>query len=228
MGQNGTHAAAEGAGSTARNGSKAASGGLSAEKSSNTTSGGGAGAGSAEGGGGGAGAGSPGTGPRTSSEGGHHAPHVATPLHVSGGGSAQFRTPGGDNSIQEFGEESSESELKQAAEALHSFYVARANEDWSAACSYLSSTTQKQLEELASRSEQLKDKGCAGVLQAFTQPLPPAIERETTEVDAGSLRREGERGFLIYTGAENKIYAINMTFEGGAWKVAGLAPVPLD
>jgi hypothetical protein len=149
------------------------------------------------------------------------------PLKVSGGGSAQVRTKGGDNSIQNYGEESGESELREAAEAVHGFYVARANEEWAKACSYLTKSTTQQFEELASRSPQLKGKGCAPVLQAFTRPLPPSVERETTLVDAISLRQDGERAFLIYRGAEDKAYAISMQQEGGAWKVGSVAGTPL-
>jgi len=150
------------------------------------------------------------------------------PLKVSGGGSDQYRVKGGDNSVQEFGEESGESELQEAAEALHSFYVARAEEDWPRACSYLSQAVTKQLEELAARSPRLSGKGCGAVLKALTRPLPAAVEREITEVDAGSLRREGDRAFLIYTGAGKTIYAITMQQEGGAWKVGLLAATPLN
>lgn len=149
------------------------------------------------------------------------------PLKVSGGGSDQYRTKGGDNSIQEFGEETGESELQQAAEALHGFYVARAAGEWERACSYLAKQVAKQLEQLASRSPQLKGKGCGAVLNALTRPLPPAAERETTQIDAGSLRQEGERAFLIYSGAEGKAYATPMQLEGGAWKVGSLAGTPL-
>lgn len=150
------------------------------------------------------------------------------PVKVSGGGSAQVRTKGGDNSIQNYGNESGESELREAAEAVHGFYVARAGEEWDKACSYLTKTTAQQFEELASRSPQLKGRGCAPVLQALTRPLPPSVERETTLVDAISLRQEGERAFLIYRGAENKPYAIPMQQEGGAWKVGGVAGTPLS
>jgi len=149
------------------------------------------------------------------------------PLKVSGGGSAQVRTKGGDNSIQNYGEESGESELREAAEAVHGFYVARANEEWTKACSYLTKTTVEQFEELASRSPQLKGKGCAPVLQAFTRPLPPSVERETTLVDAISLRQDSEHAFLVYRGAEGKPYAMPMQQEGGAWKVGSLAGTPL-
>lgn len=150
------------------------------------------------------------------------------PLKVSGGGSAQYRVKGGDNSIQDFGEESDESELEEAATSLHDFYVARAEEDWPAACSHLSKTVAQQLKQLAARSDKLAGEGCAGILGTLTPPLPPRVQKELTVVDAGSLRTEGERSFLIYRGAEGTAYAITMEQEDGAWKVGALAATPLS
>jgi len=152
---------------------------------------------------------------------------VATPLTVSGGGSEQFRVKGGDNSIQEYGEETDDSELQDAAEAVHGFYVARAEEDWAKACTYLAKSMVAQLEQLAGQSPQFKDKGCAVILKAFTRPLPASVRRETTVVDAGSLRREDERGFLIYYDAEKKPYAMALEDEDGAWKLTLLSATPL-
>ena len=161
------------------------------------------------------------------SAGGAPAKNVATPLKVSGGGSEQFRTKGGDNSIQEFGDEGSESELQEVAEVVHSFYVARAEEKWDTACSYLAKSNVEQLEQLAAQSPQLTGSGCGPILKAFTRPLPAAVQREITTVDAGSFRREGEQGFLIYYGAEHATYAMPLREEGGSWKVAALSGTTL-
>ncbi|MGH2974618.1 MAG: hypothetical protein ACRDLL_07105 [Solirubrobacterales bacterium] len=146
---------------------------------------------------------------------------VATPLKVSGGGSQQFIVKGGDNSVQEFGEESDESELQEAADAVHGFFVARAEGRWADACSHLSASLLEQLEQLAEKSER---KGCASFLSSFTTKLPPAVWREITTVDAGSLRREGEQGFLVYYGAPEKtVYSMPIKEEDGQWKVGALA-----
>lgn len=146
-----------------------------------------------------------------------------TPLKVSGGGSGQFRTKGGDNSVQNYGEEGDESELEEVAEIVHSFYVARAEEKWEEACSYLAKSNVEQLEQLASQSPQFKGKGCAPILEAFTQPLPASVNREITTVDAGSFRHDEEQGFLIYRGAENTVYAMPLRNEDGVWQVAALS-----
>jgi len=150
-----------------------------------------------------------------------------SPLRVSGGGSAQFQVKGGDNSIQEFGEESDEGELEEAATALHDFYVARVRSEWRRACANLAGMVVGQLEQLAAQAKS-GDKGCAATLAALTPSLPPSVARESTIVDAGSLRVEGDRGFLIYRGAEGTVYAVNMALEDGSWKVGALAGVPLS
>lgn len=144
---------------------------------------------------------------------------VSVPLKVSGGGSDQFIIKEGDNSIQEFGEELSESELEEAAMAVHDFYVARAVGAWADACSRMSRILREQLEQLASKSNV---KGCAPFLEAFTSPLPAATWREVTTVNAASLRREDDHGFLIYTGANEIVYAMPLKEEEGEWKVTGL------
>lgn len=161
------------------------------------------------------------------STGGAGRKQVETPLKVSGGGSEQFRSKGGDNSIQEFGDESDESELREAAEVVHGFYVSRAAEEWGKACSYLAGSNIEQLEQLASQSPNSEGTDCATALKAFTRPLPASVEREITTVDAGSLRREGEQGFLIYYGADHVKYAMPLREEGGAWKVAALSGTTL-
>jgi len=148
------------------------------------------------------------------------------PLRVSGGGSGQFRVKGGDNSIQEFGDEASESELEEAARALHDFYAARAREEWRRACANLSQAVAGQLEQLAEEAKQ-GQVSCPVALAAITPGLGPKLVRETTAVDAGSLRVEGGRGFLIYRDGEGAVYAINMADEDG-WKVGALAGIPLS
>lgn len=156
------------------------------------------------------------------------APVEPAPLKVTGGGSDQYRTQGGDNSIQNFGEEGEEGELEEAATTLHDYLVARADEDWPAACASLASTVTDELDVLASRSSQLEGKGCAATLGALTPPLPATVRRESTIVDAGSLRLEDEQAFLIYSGAKGTVYAVVMKQEDGAWKVGTLAATPIS
>jgi hypothetical protein len=154
-----------------------------------------------------------------------------TPKHHSdsGGGSAPYKTKGGDNSVQEFGAEADTSEFEAAATALHNFLDARADGNWAATCNFVSKTITQSLEKLAAQAKQLKDKGCAALLKALTNPAAaPALKTEAEQANVRSLRTEGEQAFVLYTGPHGAILAMPMANEGGAWKVSSLSGTPLN
>jgi len=147
----------------------------------------------------------------------------------SGGGSAQFKVAGGDNSVQEFGDEADASERDAAAVALHNFLDARADGNWTAACSYMSKSMVESLEELSSQAGQSEGTSCGAILEKLTNPAASqSLKAEAAQANVGSLRTEGERAFVIYTGIGDTIIAMPMADEEGAWKVASLAGTPLN
>lgn len=147
----------------------------------------------------------------------------------SGGGSKQFRVKGGDNSVQEFGEEADAEEFDSAATALHNFLDARAEGNSAAACQYMSKTMIESFEKLAAQAKQLEDSSCGGILEVLTNPAAKqALKEEAAKANARSLRLEGARAFVIYTGLDGTVLAMPMANEGGDWKVAGLAGTPLS
>ncbi len=147
----------------------------------------------------------------------------------SGGGSAQFRVKGGDNSVQEFGDEADDAERDEAATALHNFLDARAAEDWESACSYLSQDVRESLEKLAAQAGKAEGMSCAGIMEKLTNPAAlPALRTEAARADVGSLRIEDDRAFILYRGPGGTILTIPMANEGGSWKVASLAGTPLN
>lgn len=151
-----------------------------------------------------------------------------TSLEVSGGGSDQFRVKGGgDNSVQEFGEEGDDDQLREAAEIVHDFYARRATGDWAGACALISKSLKQRLEETAKSVPQAKSTDCASFLAAFTADLSPAEWRQITTVDAGSLRYEGDQAFLIYYGPGHTVYAMPMIGENGTWRVNALSAAAL-
>lgn len=150
------------------------------------------------------------------------------PLKVSGGGSAQFRVEGGDNSIQDYGEEAGESELTQVARQVHGFYVARVRGEWKRACSYLSMASAQQLGTVATRSPQAQGEGCPAGLRLYTKPVPGSIARQITSVDAAALRHEGVQAFLVYTAPPGRtVYTMPLTNEGGSWKLGAISGAAL-
>jgi hypothetical protein len=144
----------------------------------------------------------------------------------SSSGSDQFRDKT-DSSLLDFGEESDEAERDEAADVVHSFYLARARQDWSATCTQLSHAVLAKIEHLATSATALQDTSCPSFLKTFTR-LSAQDRRESTIVDAGSLRRQGTKAFLIYYGAGKVIYAMPLSNEGGTWKVGSLSSKVLD
>jgi hypothetical protein len=148
--------------------------------------------------------------------------------HDSGGGSGQFVEKGGDNSIQQFGFEPSDSELAPAAAALHGYLDARAAHAWAASCEYLAAGVAEQLTQLsAGAGGKAKQPSCAEVVAGLSGAVPDQALHEAAVADVASLRAEGERGFLLFKGAQDADYFIPMVREDGSWKVAAIAASPL-
>jgi hypothetical protein len=150
-----------------------------------------------------------------------------SPLEVSGGGSAQFRVEGADNSIANYGAEADGRELRQAATVAHGYLAALATEDWAGACARFSQEEAGKIEQLAASHPEFRGKGCVSALAELIGAVSPADAREATVVDAVGLRWEGEQGFLIYRGARGKPYFLSLAREGGSWAVDGLSPSAL-
>jgi hypothetical protein len=139
-------------------------------------------------------------------------------------GSASFRTPGGDNSIQGFGAEASSAEVDEASRALSSYMEARAEDDWAKQCTLLARAAVAPLEQLGSRSAQFKGAGCAAILEALLGAGPASTRANTLTNGIASLRVEGDRGFALYHGAGGADYFVPMIKEDGEWKVGAIAP----
>lgn len=139
-------------------------------------------------------------------------------------GSASFRTAGGDNSIQDFGEEADSGELDEASTVLSSYLDARANDDWVKQCALLAAATVAPLEQLASRSAQFKGKGCAAILEGLMSRVPASTRANTLTDGLAALRVEEDRGFALYHGAGGVDYFVPMTKEDGQWKLGSIAP----
>lgn len=147
----------------------------------------------------------------------------------SGGGAAKFRVKGGDNSVQEYGEEAAGSDFEEVSTALHNFLDARAIGDWTAACNYLASSLVESLEKLAQQSKEGSAMDCGEMLGSLTNPAAKAeLLKEAEMADVGSVRVEGDRAFVIYRSYEDLVMAISMVNEDGGWKVASLGGIPLN
>ncbi len=142
----------------------------------------------------------------------------------AGEGSDAFRTPGGDNSIQDYGDEA-DSDQREAAEASIVAYLdARAAGNWAESCEYLATAAVEPLEQLAESSPQLKGKGCAAIIGALSAQLPASSRANPVTEGIASLRFEDERGFALFHGRGGVDFFLPVVEEDGEWKVGALAP----
>jgi hypothetical protein len=139
-------------------------------------------------------------------------------------GSASFLTPGGDNSIQNFGEEADSAQVDEVSTTLSGYLEARAEDDWAKQCALLAKPAVAPLEQLAARSPQFKGQGCAAVLESLLGTAPASSRADTLTNGVASLRFEGDRGFALYHGAGGVDYFMSMIKEDGQWKVGAFAP----
>lgn len=140
----------------------------------------------------------------------------------STGGSDQFRDQT-KSPLLEFGEEGAESELEQAEALVSEFLAAHSKEDWEATCELLSKPMLDKLERLATNSTGLEDTSCPAFLEAFVV-LSAQEKRGGAEIEGGSLRRQGAKGYLIYSGSEEVVYAMPLDQQNGGWRVAAISP----
>jgi hypothetical protein len=143
--------------------------------------------------------------------------------------SAQFRTKGGDNSIQNFGEEEGSAERAKATKLLTGLFAALKTKEYAKACAVLSQKAVEQLEQFSEHSPQLKGKSCGAVLGLVFSSSPGQGGRpEAIKGGVIALRRKGGEAFALYHGVDGKPYAYPLVVENGQWKVIGMAPTPLN
>ncbi len=141
--------------------------------------------------------------------------------------SAGFRTPGGDNSIQEYGGEGDAGERAKATKTITLFFKSSKKEDWSTVCGLLSSKNLSALKQFSEKMKQLDGKGCPEVL-ALVMTKTPGRPPEEIKGGVVSLRVKGNISFALYHGINGKNYAFPLQLENGEWKLTGLAPTPLS
>lgn len=134
---------------------------------------------------------------------------------------------GGDNSVQTYGVEASQSARTEAAIALQSYLDARLVGDWAGACSYLAQKARAQLDKLTQQAKSQGEDlgGCAGTMAALGEGESGSqlrADATITEVLSfrGSGNIPGDPSYLIFTGPPGStLYSMPMYLEGGGWKV---------
>jgi hypothetical protein len=136
--------------------------------------------------------------------------------------SAEFRTPGGDNSIQNYGEEADSGELEEAEEAIVSYLDARAKANWAKSCEYLAAMASEPLEKLAESSPKLKGKDCGEIIGALSAQVPKSALASPVTEGIASVRFKEDRGFALFHGPQGARFFMPLVKEDGEWKVGSL------
>jgi hypothetical protein len=137
------------------------------------------------------------------------------------------RSKGGDNSIQDFGSEASAADRTAAARVLTTYLGAISSGDAKTACSLLASTMTQRLQQLG-QGAQGQASGCPALIGRLTASMPAREKQQLGDVRVLSVRVDGDRGFVIFDGVGGKVDNMPMSKEAGAWKVAGVGPIPLQ
>lgn len=138
--------------------------------------------------------------------------------------SAAFEVPGGDNSVQRFGEEAGPAERRRASAVVDGYMDAITANDFAAQCRLLTRASVEPLER-ATGSES----GASGCAKALSQLRAgtQGVVFGAMAGPVGSLRVEGTQGFALYHGEDGIDYVLPLKREGGEWKVTSLVPVKL-
>ncbi|MBA3867127.1 MAG: hypothetical protein H0X42_12410 [Solirubrobacterales bacterium] len=157
-------------------------------------------------------------------------PTNPAPLPNEGTSAVAPRVPtvkGGDNSVQAYGTESSADERIQGAAVVKRYLEAQVAGDWGAACETYSVKMARQFELLAKQTHGPPAEACEKGLSQLDAPASPAQLRSAADIEALSLRVQGEQAFLIYTDGEGTASGFSLNREGDEWKVAALTGFPL-
>ncbi len=154
----------------------------------------------------------------------HPAPRSGSTSSSSTGGAASFRTPGGDNSIPDFGGEASSSERHRAVTVLAAFLRARADGQWSEVCTYLTGTIRRQMERLG-KSAGGKLAGCASTVASLSGAGPVALRADPLTNGVAAVRIKGKTAFVLFRGPHASKYVMPMQNEDSSWKVTQDAPL---
>jgi hypothetical protein len=135
--------------------------------------------------------------------------------------------PGGDNSIQTYGEEAESSEEEEITTAMAAFLRAMANRDYPAICEGLSEANRGQLEQLAKLKKEL-GQDCPSILKAVLVG-PTSEAQKAAEGTVYQVRVEGENAFVMFTPRGGTASYFVMKHDPDGWKSTSLSPgVPFN
>lgn len=127
-------------------------------------------------------------------------------------------------SIKAYGEEVEGADATAITFALVQYLSARAGGDAATACARLYSVLRDNLLRLASRSDDpaVREGGCPVAFGVLTKGAPATALGDAARIDVASVRRQGNRAFVIYKTPETISVDMPMYLEDGNWVVGAI------
>jgi hypothetical protein len=139
------------------------------------------------------------------------------------GKAREFLIPGGDNTVQVFGEEATTGEREAASKVIHLWMKARVAEDWPADCRYLSRAYSKTLVKDAHEVTEGKVTTCPEALDYFG-PNASGTSGNTLTGSIDSLRVKAPRAYAQWHGPDED-WVLPVRLEDEQWKVESASPI---
>jgi hypothetical protein len=141
----------------------------------------------------------------------------------SGEPSAGFLKPNSKNTIVKFGHEGSAAERRAVTLVVAKSLKAREAADFATQCSTLNK------KGVAGVPGAIGPKDCAKALRKFAEPLSASefVRKDTLSGPIDALRVEGERGYALWHGNDEKDWAVPLEKEGGAWKLSTVKAIEI-
>jgi hypothetical protein len=111
-------------------------------------------------------------------------------------------------------------EAAAASAVLEAYMAARAGQNWPTACAQMTPKAIRSLERFAAAG-----RGCVATFTAVSPHVDSATWSNTMSGPIASL---GADGVAVYHGTTGMDYTMPMVKEGGAWKVAAVAPTAVS
>ncbi len=122
----------------------------------------------------------------------------------------------GEQSIEQFGEESAGGDRTAILAAFHGYFEAVATGDYGAACSHLAASLKASLAQIVAR--RLGRVSCAVTLPKLLAPSASTSARQQANGRVSRVRIQGGKAFVVYHAPGAKLYQLYMLREGGGWK----------
>jgi len=127
---------------------------------------------------------------------------------------------GGEESIEEFGTEASESEKDTVLVAEQAYLRALAESDFGRACSLASRAAVASLQRVVPPSA--RPVGCAEIMGRLLSARAPNVAREQLGGEVVRVRVEGDRSFVVFHAPGARLFVFPMVREQDGWKVSTL------